>query len=197
MRKICARILVTDGGLMKRLIGILVLLVAFGISIHAQTQQMSQDDQNRFNSSYNRWFQDKQTNDRDEMIKRERQMQDLMAKYGVPSNTRYDDVVSQLGYPSPGRAYDRGYAGSWQGQMSPDDQNKFNKEYKEWLEERGEGDRKGIAKHEGKMQEIMARYNIPPNTPFDVIATTNRLSHNYDYRQFPRRLYPITHKQSS
>jgi len=175
---------------MKRLIGILVLLVAFGISIHAQTQQMSQDDQNRFNSSYNRWLQDKQTNDRDDMIKRERQMQDLMAKYGVPSNTPYDDVVSQLGYPSPYRAYDRGYAGSWQGQMSPDDQNKFNKEYKEWSEERREGDRKGIAKHEGKMQEIMARYNIPPNTPFDVIATTNGYSQHYDYREFQGRLSP-------
>jgi hypothetical protein len=58
--------------------------------------------------------------------------------------------------------------------LSPDDQNKFNKEYKEWMEERREGDRNGIAKREGKMQEIMSRYNIPRDAPYDLIASSGR-----------------------
>jgi hypothetical protein len=173
---------------MKNVLGILLLLLLIGAPVLAQTQRMAPDDQDRFNGYYSRWVQDKQTNNRDDMLNMEQRMQDLMAKYGIASNTPYDELASQLGYRDDDRT--RGYAGSWQGQMSPDDQNKFNKEYKEWLEERREGDLKGIAKHEGKMQEIMARYNIPPNTPFDVIATTNGYSPHYDYRQFQGRLSP-------
>ena len=179
---------------MKNVLGILALLLSIVASGLAQGQRMSPDDQDRFNGYYGRWVQDKQTDNRDDMLNMEHGMQDIMAKYGIASNTPYDEIAAQGGYPSPGRgydrAYDRGYAGSWQGQMSADDQNKFNKEYKEWLEESREGDRKGIAKHEGKMQEIMARYNIPPNTPFDAVATTNGYSQHYDYRQFQGRLSP-------
>jgi hypothetical protein len=175
---------------MKNVLGILVLLFSITIPVLAQGQRMSPDDQDRFNGYYGRWVQDKQTDNRDDMLSMEHRMQDLMSKYGIASNTPYEEVASPGGYRNDDRAYDRGYAGSWQGQMSPDDQNKFNKEYKEWLEERGEGDRKGIAKHEGKMQEIMARYNIPPNTPFDVIATTNGYSQHYDSREFQGRLSP-------
>jgi hypothetical protein len=175
---------------MKNVLGILVLMLLIGAPVLAQAPRMSPDDQDKFSSYYGRWVQDKQTDNRDDMLSMEHRMQDLMAKYGIASNTPYDEVASPSGYRNDDRAYDRGYAGSWQGQMSPDDQNKFNKEYKEWLEERGEGDRKGIAKHEGKMQEIMARYNIPPNTPFDAIATTNGYSRHYDYRDFQGRLSP-------
>lgn len=175
---------------MKRLIETFVLLVAFGIPMVAQIQRMSPDDQNRFNSSYSRWLQDKQTNDRGDMIKMERQMQDLMAKYGVQSNTPYDDVASQLGYAAPDRNYDRGYAGSWQGRMSSDDQRDFNKAYQKWQESMAKNHRDDVEKHARKMEEIMARYNIPGNTPFDAIATVNGYSGHYDYREFRGRLSP-------
>jgi len=173
---------------MKNVLGILVLMLLIGAPVLAQAPRMSPDDQDKFSGYYSRWVQDKQMDNRDDMLSMEHRMQDLMAKYGIASNTPYDEVAAPARYRNDDRAYDSGYAGSWQGQMSPDDQNKFNKEYKEWLEERGEGDRKGIAKHEGKMQEIMARYNIPPNTPFDAIATTNGYSRHYDYRDFQGRL---------
>src|SRR5437016_9033785 len=100
------------GGSMKKLLGILTLLVSMGIPAFAQMQRMSPDDQDRFNSYYSRWLQYKQTNDRDDMISMEQRMQDLMAKYGVPSNTPYDEVATQAGYPEPNRNYDRGYARS-------------------------------------------------------------------------------------
>jgi len=175
---------------MKRLIGTFALLVAIGIPAVAQMQRMPLDDQDRFNSYYSRWLQYKQTNNRDDMISMEQRMQDLMAKYGMPSNTPYDEVATQAGYPGPDRNYDRGYAGSWQGRMSPDDQHHFNREYQKWQESMAKNDRDDIEKHARKMEEIMARYNIPPNAPFDNIATSNGYSAHYDYREFRGRLSP-------
>jgi hypothetical protein len=42
------------------------------------------------------------------------------------------------------------------------------------MHDRRKNDRDDIAKHEGKMQEIMARYNIPRDVPYDLIASTGR-----------------------
>src|SRR5260370_9006126 len=71
--------------------------------------------------------------------------------------------------------------------MSGDDQHKFNEEYRKWQESMAKNDRDDVGKHAGKMQEIMARYNIPQGTPFDPIATTNGYSRHYDYRDFQER----------
>ena len=45
------------------------LLLSIGIPVLAQGPRMSPDDQDRFNSYYSRWVQDKQTNNRDEMLR--------------------------------------------------------------------------------------------------------------------------------
>src|SRR5438876_11726891 len=82
---------------------------------------------------------------------------------------------------------DRGYAGQWQGRLSPDDQKEFNKEYGKWVDSRRKSDRDDIDKHARKMEEIMARYNIPPDTPFDTVATSTGDSRHYDYREFQGR----------
>jgi hypothetical protein len=186
------------GGFMKNILGVLALLVSIGMPVWAQAQRMSPNDQDRFNSYYSRWVQDKQTNNRDDMISMEQRMQDLMSKYGIASNTPYDEIASaQGGYSEPNRAYDRGYdredrgyAGSWQGRMSPDDQHKFNEEYRKWQESMAKNDRDDIEKHARKMEDIMARYNIPANTPFDAVATLNGYSRHYDVREFQGRLSP-------
>ena len=165
---------------MKHICGILVLLLSLSIPGLAQGLRMSLDDQDR------RWIEDKQTNNRDEMLSMEQHMQDLMAKYGIASNTPYDELAAQdRGY---NRTDDRGYAGSWQGRMSSDDQHKFKEEYRKWQESSSKDDRDDIAKHAGKMEEIMARYNIPQGTSFDAIATANGYSRHYDYRDFQGRL---------
>lgn len=67
-----------------------------------------------------------------------------------------------------------GYYGQPQasrGVLSPDDQAKFDSYYAKWVSDTRRNDRDDIAKDAGHMQEIMARYNIPPNTPFQAIAT--------------------------
>jgi len=172
---------------MKNILGILAFVVALGIPAMAQGTRMSPDDQDRFNSYYSRWIQDKQTDNRDDMLSMEQRMQDLMAKYGVASNTPYDELASRNDDRDYRRAA-RGYAGAWQGQMSGDDQHKFNEEYRKWQESMAKNDRDDVGKHAGKMEEIMARYNIPQGTPFDAIATTNGYSRHYDYREFQGRL---------
>jgi hypothetical protein len=40
--------------------------------------------------------------------------------------------------------------------------------------DRARRDRDDIAKDEGKMQEIMAKYDIPRDVPYDVLASGNR-----------------------
>ena len=72
--------------------------------------------------------------------------------------------------------------------MSPDDQHKFNEEYRKWQESMVKNDRDDVEKHARKMQDIMARYNIRQGTSFEAIATTNGYSRHYDYREFQGRL---------
>src|SRR5882762_9179473 len=92
-------------------------------------------------------------------------------------------AVAQSGYPER----DRGYAGQWQGRISADDQKEFNHEYHEWQEANGKNDRHEINKHARKMEEIMARYNIPRDTPFEAIANSNGYSPRYNAREFQGR----------
>lgn len=181
---------------MKKLLGVLVLVFAFGLPLLAQVQRLTPDDEAQFNSYYQRWLQDKQTNDRDDMISMEHHMQDIMSKYAIPSDTPYDQVASQYNggrpydYRDRDRDRDRGYAGQWQGRLSPDDQNKLNKEYTKWQESNAKNDRDDIDKHARNMEQIMQRNGIPPDTPFDSIATANGYSQHIDVRQYQGRLSP-------
>jgi hypothetical protein len=183
---------------MNRLLGMLALLLAFGLPAVAQVQRMTPEDEDQFNSYYSRWQQDRQTDHRDDMVSMEHHMQDLMSKYAIPSDTPYDQVAAQNS-PAPG--YDdrdrdnRRYAGNWQGQLSADDQHKFNKEYDKWQESNAKNDRDDIDKHARNMEEIMQRYNIPPNTPFDTIAAANGYAPHVDYRRYQGRFSPDDQKK--
>ena len=185
---------------MKRLLGILALVLLFGLPLFAQVQRMSPDDESQFNGYYSRWLQDKQTDNRDDMISMEHHMQDAMAKYGIPSNTPYDQVATQNSapaYPAYGDRDrdDRGYGNRWQGQLPPDDQNKFNKEYTKWQESNAKNDRDDIDKHARNMEEIMQRNNIPSDTPFASIATAGGYAPHYNVRQYQGRLSPGDQKK--
>jgi len=185
---------------MKTLIGILALVFVLGLPALAQVQRMTSDDEAAFNGYYSRWLQDKQTNNRDDMISMEHHMQDLMSKYSIPSNTPYDAVASQNGasyngYGDRDRDRDRGYANQWQNRLSPDDQNKFNKEYTKWQEANARNDRDDIDKHARNMEEIMSRYNIPQDTPFNEVATVGGYTSHMDVRQYQGRLSPDDQKK--
>lgn len=189
---------------MKRLLGILALVCVFGLPALAQAQRMTSDDEAAFNGYYSRWMQDKQNNDRDDMISMEHHMQDLMSKYAIPSDTPYDQVAAQENaapgyndrrYDDRDRDRDRGYANQWQNRLSPDDQNKFNKEYTKWQESNAKNDRDDIDKHARNMEQIMSRYNIPQNTPFDAIATVGGYASHNEVRQYQGRLAPDDQKK--
>jgi hypothetical protein len=173
---------------MKRLLGICALALLFCLPCFAQAQRMSPEDQDHFNSYYSRWLQDRQSNDRDDMVSMEQRMQDLMNRYAIPSGTPYGEVAAENTAPGYDRgARDRSYAGTYN-QLSPDDQRKFNEEYRKWQESSAKNDRDDIAKHARKMEDIMARYNIPPNTSFSEIASANGYAPRENYRDFQRRL---------
>ena len=187
---------------MKKLLGILALVLVFGLPALAQVQRMTADDEAQFNGYYQRWMQDRQNNDRDDMVSMEHHMQDLMSKYAIPSDTPYDQVAAQESVPPryddrdrDRDRDDRGYAGRWQGRLTPDDQNKFNKEYTKWQESNAKNDRDDIDKHARNMEEIMTRNNIPPDTPFDRIATVGGYAPHYDVREYQGRLTPDDQKR--
>lgn len=178
---------------MKRLLGIIALLVVLALPLLAQLARMSPEDQATFNGAYARWVRDKQSNNRDDLLNMEQTMQDLMGRYQIPSSTPYDVVAAQ-NTPAPGRydrdedrrggRYDR-RNGRWEGQLSPEDQVKFNKEYAKWQDATAKGDQDDIDKHAREMHKIMERNNLPPDTPFDAIANSGTgYSRPYDYRQY-------------
>ncbi len=57
--------------------------------------------------------------------------------------------------------------------LSAKDQAEFDHYYREWLEAKHKKHVGDIDKNARKMQDIMARYNIPANVPFDRIASPN------------------------
>jgi hypothetical protein len=168
---------------MKRFPGILAVLLALGLLPAAaqseypdrdhdrgygQWQRMSADDQKEFNKEYGKWQEAKSKNDLDDINKHARKMGEIMARYNIPPDTPFNAIATSSGYS---RQYD---AREFLGRLSADDQKKFDKAYEEWVEHRRKGDRDDIAKDEGKMLEIMSRYNIPRDVPYDLLASAAR-----------------------
>ena len=170
---------------MKRFLEVLVLVVALGLPLAAQSQypypppdrdrgyaswqgRISSDDQKEFNKEYKKWQEANAKNDRDDIDKHARKMEEIMTRYNIPPDTPFDAIATSNGYE---RHYD---VREFQGRFSPDDQKKFDKAYEKWVNDRRKHDRDDIAKDEGKMLEIMARYNIPRDVPFEALASGAR-----------------------
>ncbi len=180
---------------MKKLIGVLALVLAFGISMAAQSDypdrdrdhdrdraypgqnqnQMSPQDQQAFNSEYQKYRGAVAHNDRDDIAKHAHRMQDIMARYNIPPDTPFDEVANANGYGPNGYPPNGAYNSQREYQrFSPDDQRKFDRVYDHWLESRRKNDRDDIRKDERKMQDMMARYNIPGDVPYDELASQGR-----------------------
>jgi len=165
---------------MKKLLGISVLLAVFTLPALAQWQgRLSPDDQRNFDKYYSKWIDDTRRNDRDDISKDIGHMQEIMARYNIPPDVPFNQIASNpAAYPAygyPGGAYP--VYGHWQGRLSPDDQRDFDKYYSKWLKHTRKNDRDDIDKDSRHMQDIMARYNIPANVPFDQIASPDAASH--------------------
>jgi TRAP-type C4-dicarboxylate transport system substrate-binding protein len=154
-----------------------------------QNGRLSPDDQREFDKAYTKWVNDSRNNDRDDIDKDARRMQDIMARNNIPPDVPYEQVASS-GYAHQGR-YDSAQNAPYpanQGRLSPDDQHEFDKAYDKWVSDSRKNDRDDIEKDVRRMQDIMARNNIAPSVPYDQIATP---VHNNDYRGYAQsRLSP-------
>jgi len=168
---------------MKRFIDVLAVLLVLSLPAMAQSGypsdsdrdyagqwqgRISSDDQKEFNEHYKKWQEANAKNDQHDINKHAREMEEIIARYNIPRDTPFETIATGNGYS---RHYD---VREYQGRFSKDDQKKFDEAYEEWLEHRRKGDRDDIAKEEGKMQELMARYNIPRDVAYDALASGGR-----------------------
>jgi len=133
-----------------------------------QGYQLSSEDQKDFNHEYDKWRDANAKNDQDDIDKHARRMDDIMARYRIPLDTPFDAIATTSANT---RAYD---VRQYQGKFSHDDQEKFDKAYEHFVEHRRKHDRDDAARDEGRMQEIMAKYNIPRDVPYDELASSGR-----------------------
>jgi hypothetical protein len=178
---------------MKRVLQILALVAAFALPAFCQYSRLSAHDQHEFDEAYNKWVKDSRKNDRDDVARDERKMQSIMQHNNIPTDVPYDRIATN-GYANRDQ-YDRDRYQNDQGQynnrdrdddrgrydnpgyqnggarLSPDDQHEFDRVYSKWVNDSRRNDRDDIQKDERKMQDIMSRYNIPSDVPYDQIAT--------------------------
>ena len=143
--------------------------------------RLSPDDQKKFDKYYSKWVDAERRNDRDDIQKNARHMQDIMAHYNIPANVPFDRIASNGAaysangaYPNTPGAYPGAYpnnAYGWHGRLSPDDQQKFDKSYAKWVDAQRKNDRDDVEKNARHMSDIMAHYNIPATVSFDQVAS--------------------------
>jgi len=155
---------------MTRVIQIVALLAALALPALCQNARLTAEDQKEFDKAYTKWVNDTRKNDRDDIAKDVRKMQEIMARNSIPANVPYEQVAST------GAGY------QWQNrqQLSPDDQKDFDKAYTKWVNDTRKNDRDDIGKDERKMREIMERNSIPPDVPFDRIASSGYATGSYN-----------------
>jgi hypothetical protein len=157
---------------------------------YGQPARLSPNDQQKFDSYYQQWMDASRKDDRDDIEKNARHMQDIMAHYNIPSNVPFAQIATNsgngYGYQNPNNpgyqnpngyppnAYPQngpyGYPAT-AGRLTPDDQRKFDDYYQKWMDASRKNDGDDIRSNARHMQDIMAHYNIPANVPFDQIAS--------------------------
>ena len=139
----------------------------------AYPTRLSPEDQRNFDKDYSKWVDATRKNDSDDILENARKMQEIMARYNIPSNTPFQAVATNAYgpgvYPAPNPAYAAPYGPPQR--LNAKDQKDFDKAYKHWVDARRKKDMDDVDGNARKMQQIMARYNIPANVPFDQIAT--------------------------
>ncbi|HET9305756.1 MAG TPA: hypothetical protein VFO46_07000 [Candidatus Sulfotelmatobacter sp.] len=156
---------------MRRVLQIAALVAAFAVPAFCQSGRLSPDDQHEFDKAYTKWVNDTRKNDRDDIAKDVRKMQEIMARNNIPANVPYEQVASTGNrYQGP----------SYQSQLSPQDQQEFDKYYTKWVNDTRKNDRDDVDRDVRKMQEIMARNNIPADVPFDQVASTGSAPGRYE-----------------
>jgi hypothetical protein len=144
---------------MKKLFGILFLVVAFGLP--ALAQRLSPEDQQRFDSYYSRWQEYRQRSDVGEMQSMQKRMLDIYAHNGISPETPFWRVASNAG----------GERERWHRHLSPNEQGRFDSYFSRWQQYRETNNREQIGSMEKRMQEIYAQNGIPARTPYWWVAS--------------------------
>jgi hypothetical protein len=63
-------------------------------SYNNSQSRLSPDDQREFDKYYAKWVDDTRRNDRDDIDKDMRHMQDIMIRYNIPSSVPFDQIAS-------------------------------------------------------------------------------------------------------
>src|SRR2546427_647566 len=138
---------------------------------YGQWQRLSPEDQREFDKDYAKWVNDTRKNDRDDIDKDARKMQDIMAGNSIPSNVPFSQIASNGYAAANGSPVGYPMNGGWAGRLSPEDQKEFDKYYTKWVNDTRKNDRDDIDKDVRKMQEIMSRNNIPSGWAYAQIAS--------------------------
>ena len=149
---------------------------AYPNQAYPQNGRLSPEDQRDFDRYYSQWLDDSRRNDRDDANRDMQHMRDIMARNNIPPDVPVDQIATPNRYRNNGynNSYSNGgYNGNAQNRLSPDDQRQFDKAYDKWVKDSRRNDRDDIEKDARKMQDIMARYNIPSDVPYDQIASPN------------------------
>lgn len=159
--------------MMKRVLQMMALMAALVLPALCQSSQLSPQDQHDFDKAYGKWMNDTRRNDRDDIAKDARKMEDIMARYNIPRDVPFDRIASQGQYYNQEGRYNssEAYPQYGQARLSPEDQRDFDRYYSQWMDDSRRNDRDDAARDMDHMRDIMGRNNIPPNVPFDQIAT--------------------------
>src|SRR5215467_1861884 len=156
---------------MTRILQLMALIAALALPALCQYGRLSPDDQREFDKAYARWVNDSRKDDRNDVDRDVRRMQDMMARNNIPPDVPYEQIATSGYNGRPRGEYNDKYRGYEQSRLSPDDQHEFDKAYEKWEKDVRKHDRDDIRKDERRMQDIMARYNIPRQVPYDQVAS--------------------------
>lgn len=141
--------------------------------------RLSADDQKDFNEQYAKWVDAEAKGDQHHIAEHAANMEKIMARYNIPSTVPFQAIATGGAVavaPSGAYSYPYNYPAGAQ-RLSSDDQKNFDHAYRDWVKSERKRDMDDVNKNVRKMQDIMARYNIPANVPFDAIASPDALNH--------------------
>lgn len=152
---------------MKRFMSVLSVFVFAAIAfaqIAAYQGRLSHEDQERFDSDYQHWLESKRVNDRGDVLRTERHMQEIMERYNIPTSVPYDAIASS-------GSWDTGNYRRYRGRFSLDDQSRYDSYYERWVDYKRVGNRAETVSMEKRMQEVMQQYQIPITVPYDALTS--------------------------
>ncbi len=135
--------------------------------------RLCEGDQARFDSYFSRWEDYRQSNNREQIFSMEKRMQGVYAQYNIPANTPFEWVATER---REERRHDEGRRDErrrdrWQDRLSSNDQARFDDYYQRWLGYRRDNNRHEVESMERRMRGVMDQYRIPPDVPFEQIAS--------------------------